>query len=453
MKVEFKGAEKIKEQLLFFRTPSDVSVSFGEAVVVRQGKRELVGRVIELSERLTVIEVLGDSKGLSPEGIRASFSGRPFTITVSEEMVGRQFNAYGEPIDGRGTLRGKEVDVSGKAINPAFRLYPRDMVHTGISAIDGLNTLVKGQKLPIFSASGVPVEKLVSQLVNQIKAGDRSLVILGAIGLRFETAESIRRSLPGNAILFLSLASEPPAASVLLPRNTLTAAEFFAFERGYDVVVILFDMTNYCDALRELSSSRGEIPGRKGYPAHMYSDLATIYERAGILKGKEGSLTQIPILTMPDDDITHPIPDLTGYITEGQIVLDRNLAKRKIYPPINVLSSLSRLMNRGISKLQMRWAAEIYSAYASFRRVERLASIIGEAELGEEEKRYLEFGRGFHREFLSQGNEENRKLEETLVIGWKLLKKLSRKRLTQLKDEDFERLEALERNFREGSEE
>ena len=447
MRVEFKGAEGIKEQLLFFRTPKGVSVSSGEAVTVRQGRRELPGRIIELSERITVIEILGDSRGLSPERIRVSFSGKPFTIKVSPEMKGRQFNAYGEPIDGRGEVEGKELDVTGRPINPSFRLYPREMVHTGISAVDGLNTLVKGQKLPIFSVSGVPVEKLVLQLVNQIRAGKKSLVVLGAIGLRFETAELLRRGLPENSILFLSLASEPPAASVLLPRSALTAAEFFAFEEGYDVVVILFDMTNYCDALRELSSSRGEIPGRKGYPAYMYSDLATIYERAGIVKGKEGSLTQIPVLTMPDDDITHPIPDLTGYITEGQIVLDRDLSKQGVYPPIDILSSLSRLMNRGVSKLQMRWAAEIFSAYANFKRVERLASIIGEGELGEEEKRYLEFGRAFQREFLSQREDEGRSLEETVAIGWRLLKKLPGKRLTQLRDEDFKELEEIERRI------
>ncbi|OMH40745.1 V-type ATP synthase subunit B [Desulfurobacterium indicum] len=444
MIIEYEGATGIKGSLLAFETVENVS--YGEKVYVRWKDKKLPGRVVELGEKVTLIEILGETEGIEVNAIHVRFTGKPFKIPVSERMLGRIFNAFGEPADKLGSIvSSREEDINGKAINPAWRNFPNEFVHTGISAIDGLNTLVRGQKLPIFAVSGVPTDKLVAQLVRQIKIpGDnnKNAIVLGLIGIKYEIASSLIENIKGSGnfsqtAVFMSLANESCVNNVLVPRAALTLSEFLAFEKGYDVVTILYDMTNYCDALREMSSRRDEIPGRKGYPGYMYSDLATIYERAGLIKGRKGSLTQIPVLTMPDDDITHPIPDLTGYITEGQIVLDRGLFKKGIYPPINVLPSLSRLMNQGITKLQRRWANQIYSAYARSKRVEMLAAIIGESELSDTDRKFLEFGRAFEKKFLTQSETEDRTLEETIKIGWQLLSILPKTELTRLTEEDI----------------
>ncbi|SMP07462.1 V/A-type H+-transporting ATPase subunit B [Desulfurobacterium pacificum] len=437
MKEYYKGVESLKEQLLFFKSDA-VEPMFGEKVFVKWKDREVPGRIIEINEKVALIEVLGDSSEISRD-VLVRFTGEMFTVSVSEEMVGKRFNAYGEELTTGKKPIGKEVEVYGKPINPFFRDFPKEPIVTGFSAIDGLNVLVKGQKLPIFSVSGVETEDLVISLVNQIQT-EETLTVLGVIGLKNEIVDYLIKRIVGNTIVFVARASDPPAAQVLLPRTALTVAEFFAFEKGLDVVTVLFDMTNYCDSLRQISSKREEIPGRKGYPAYMYSDLASIYERAGLIKGKKGSLTMIPVLTMPDDDITHPIPDLTGYITEGQIVLDRKLYQQGIKPPIDVLPSLSRLMNDAIEPFHRRFASQLYSAYAKFKTVEKLASIIGESELGEVERKYLEFGRRFLKEFIGQEEGEKRTLEDTFAVGLRVLSLLPEKELTQLKEEDLKRL-------------
>jgi len=437
VKEYYRGIESLKEQLVFFKS-STIEPAFGERVFVKWKGKEVPGRVIEINEKLTLIEILGDSSGISRDAL-VRFTGQMFTVPVSEEMVGKSFNAYGEELKTGRKFIGREVEVYGKPINPFFREYPKEPIVTGFSAIDGLNVLVKGQKLPIFAVSGVETEDLVINLVNSIQT-EKTLTVLGIIGLKNEIVDYLLKRISGNTIIFVAKASDPPAAQVLLPRTTLTVAEFFAFEKGVDVVVVLFDMTNYCDSLRQISSKREEIPGRKGYPAYMYSDLASIYERAGLIKGKKGSLTMIPVLTMPDDDITHPIPDLTGYITEGQLVLDRKLHKQNVKPPIDILLSLSRLMNDAVGPFHRRFASQLYSAYAKFKTVEKLASIIGESELGEVERKYLEFGRRFLREFINQKEGERRSLEETFRIGLELLSLLPESELTQLKKEDLKRL-------------
>ncbi|WP_457593111.1 V-type ATP synthase subunit B [Hydrogenimonas sp.] len=441
MFVEYKGALSVKGNLLFFETVE--GIGYGEKVTVKYEEREIYGRVAAVGEKVTLIEMLGETYGIGVENLRVKFSGEPFRIGVGKSMLGRAFDAFGRPIDDLGpSVAQKRVDIAGAAYNPARRVHPKDAVKTGISAIDGLNTLIKGQKLPIFALSGVATDELVSQLVRQASGGKKSAVVFAAIGIKHENAEYFLKSIMASGrysdtVLFLNRADEPSVNSLLLARSALTLAEYLAFEEGYDVVAVLYDMANYCDALREVSAKREEIPSRKGYPGYLYSDLASIYERAGILKGKTGSLTQIPVLTMPDDDITHPIPDLTGYITEGQIVLDRGLHQAGIYPPINVLPSLSRLMNKGISKVHQREANQLYAAYAKAKRAQMLASIVGEEEISQTDKSYLEFGRAFEEEFISQGGYESRSLEETLDIGWRLLRALPVSELTRLKPEDI----------------
>ncbi|ACO04158.1 MAG TPA: V-type ATP synthase subunit B [Persephonella sp.] len=444
MLIEYKGGISIKGNILFFKTVE--GVRYGEKVVIRTDNRDITGKVSVLTEDITVIEILGESSGINPQDVRVRFTGEPFKIPVSEGMLGRILDPFGNPLDELGSIIPEAfLDISGEAYNPSKRLYPEEIIYTGISSIDGLNTLVKGQKLPVFAVSGVPTDQLVAQIVRQIKTGSENrATVLCAVGVKYETANYLIEDITsgGNfpkTAVFLNLADEPPVNSLISVRSALTLSEFLAFEKGYDVVVVIYDMTNYCDALREISSKRGEIPGRKGYPGYMYSDLASIYERAGVLKGMKGSVTQIPVLTMPDDDITHPIPDLTGYITEGQIVLDRSLHQRGVYPPVNVLPSLSRLMNRAVDDLHKRWANQIYSAYAKAKRVEMLASIVGETEISEIERTYLDFGRRFEELFIKQGRYEDRTLEETLSIGWDLLKLLPESELVRLKKEDIER--------------
>jgi V/A-type H+-transporting ATPase subunit B len=442
MIIEYTGAQKLKGSLLFFDPVKHVK--YGERVQIRSGEKSLNGKVVGLSKEVMLIEVLAEPYGLDLDDIKVQFTGNTFELGVSESMLGRVMNAFGEPRDEAGAVHPeKKVSIGGSAYNPTHREYPQEYIQSGISSIDGLNVLVKGQKLPVFSVSGANTNALTAQLVRQLRSsGKKSAVVLAAIGIKYDDARYLMQQVAEGenfetTTVFLNLADEPSINTLLLARSALTFSEYLAFEKGYDVITVLYDMTNYCDALREVSSSREEIPSRKGYPGYMYSDLASIYERAGILKNQEGSLTQIPILTMPDGDITHPIPDLTGYITEGQIVLDRELQQKGVYPPINVLPSLSRLMNHGASGLHRRWSAEIYAAYAKAKKAQMLAAIIGEGEMGKAERDYLAFGKAFESRFVTQGEEENRTLEETLDIGWELLKLLPAESLSRLKSEDI----------------
>lgn len=442
MIIEYTGAQKLKGSLLFFE-PIE-GVLYGEKVVIRSNEKTLYGKVISLSQTVMLIEILGEPYGINIENLKVHFTNNTFELGVSEKMLGRVFNAFGEPTDEKGEIAyEKLLSIGGSAYNPAQRNFPKDFIQTGVSAIDGLNSLIKGQKLPIFSVSGASINELTAQLVRQIRpSGKKTAVVFAAMGIKYEDAMYLMKSISGgdnfsSTAIFLNLANEASINTILLARTALTFAEYLAFEKGYDVVTVMYDMTNYCNALREVSSRREEIPSRKGYPGYMYSDLASIYERAGILKGKDGSLTQIPILSMPDGDITHPIPDLTGYITEGQIVLERELQQKGIYPPINVLPSLSRLMNKGTSDLHRRFSAEIYAAYAKAKKAQMLASIIGEGEMGELEKDYLAFGKAFESKFINQGKTEERTLDETLNIGWELLKILPVESLTRLRLEDI----------------
>ncbi len=437
MRIEYEGAFEIKGNLLFFETIENVGLN--EEVIIRSNGKILKGIVSSINEKITVIEILGNVYELDLQNIKVEFKYKPVQIPLSEEMCGKVLNAFGEVIEGEIVNVQKYQNINVGAYNPTKRLYPRNIVKTGFSSMDALNTLIKGQKLPIFALSGLPNDKFVGKLATQIQI-ENSLVILGAIGLRYERAEFLINNIiknNQNITVFLNLADEPTVNSLILPRSVLTFAEYMAFEKNKNVIVILYDMTNYANALREISAKKEEIPGKKGYPGYMYSDLASIYERAGIFKEKEGSITQIPILTLPDDDITHPIADLTGYITEGQITMDRNLYKKGIFPPVNVLTSLSRLMNSAIDKTHKHFASQLYSSYAKAKKIEMFASIIGEEELSETEKKYLIFSKKFEREFINQ--EINRSFEETFNKGWEIMKILPESELIRLSVEEIEK--------------
>lgn len=368
-------------------------------------------------------------------------------IALSPDMLGRTFNGIGQPIDNLGPITSTlKRDVNGLPLNPVKREYPRNYIRTGISAIDGLTTLIRGQKLPIFSGNGLPHDQLAAQIVKQASLGENSdeefAIVFGAMGVKHDVADFFRRTFEESGVsdhvaMFLNLANDPVVERLITPKVALTVAEYLAFEKGMHILVILTDMTSFAEAMREVSSSKGEIPSRKGFPGYLYSELATIYERAGIVAGAKGSVTQLPILTMPNDDITHPIPDLTGYITEGQIVLDRNLHGQSVYPPINILPSLSRLMKDGIGEGYTRidhqdLANQLFSAYAKVGEARNLASVIGEDELSPIDKKYLAFGKAFEERYIGQGMEENRTMEETLDLGWELLKMLPREELDRI---------------------
>lgn len=369
-------------------------------------------------------------------------------VALSPDILGRTFNGIGEPIDGLGEIKAEcRLNVNGLPLNPVTREYPRNYIRTGISAIDGLTTLIRGQKLPIFSGNGLPHDRLAAQIVKQASLGDAAsdekfAIVFAAMGVKYDVANFFRKTfeesgVSDHVVMYLNLANDPVVERLITPKVALTAAEYLAFEKGMHILVILTDMTSFAEAMREVSSSKGEIPSRKGYPGYLYSELATLYERAGIVQGVDGSVTQIPILTMPNDDITHPIPDLTGYITEGQIVLDRQLHGQAIYPPINVLPSLSRLMKDGIGKGYTREdhqdvANQLFSCYAKVGDARALASVIGEDELSPLDKTYLKFGEAFEHEFVGQGEEENRTIEETLDKGWELLRMLPREELDRI---------------------
>ena len=384
---------------------------------------------------------------MSLKNTHTKLTGHPMEVALSPDILGRTFNGIGEPIDGLGEIKAEcRLNVNGLPLNPVTREYPRNYIRTGISAIDGLTTLIRGQKLPIFSGNGLPHDQLAAQIVKQASLGDNSdekfAIVFAAMGVKYDVAEFFRKTFEESGVsdhvaMYLNLANDPVVERLITPKVALTAAEYLAFEKNMHILVILTDMTSFAEAMREVSSSKGEIPSRKGFPGYLYSELATIYERAGIVQGVNGSVTQIPILTMPNDDITHPIPDLTGYITEGQIVLDRQLNGQAIYPPINVLPSLSRLMKDGIGKGYTREdhqdvANQLFSCYAKVGDARALASVIGEDELSPLDKTYLKFGEAFEHEFVGQGPDENRTIIETLDLGWKLLGMLPREELDRI---------------------
>ncbi len=449
---EYGTVTDIKGPLVF--VGHDGEVSYNELAEVKFPNGDVKrGQVLETSKEIAVIQLFGTTSGLDLKNTKVRFLGETFKIKVAESMVGRIFNGAGEPIDDMPDIAAEqELDINGYPVNPYSRQEPNDFIQTGISAIDGMNTLVRGQKLPIFSASGLPHNDLAAQIARQAKVqGSKEdfALVFAAMGITHEEAMFFKNDFESNAtlekaVLFLNLADDPAVERLITPRMALTCAEYLAFEKDYHVLVLMTDMTNYCETLREISSSRNEVPGRRGYPGYMYTDLASLYERAGCVSGKIGSVTQLSILTMPADDITHPIPDLTGYITEGQIVLSRDLHKSGISPPIDVLPSLSRLMNNGIGDGKTRedhkgLAAQVYASYAEGCDLRSLSAVVGEEALGEEDKKYLDFAKDFERTFIAQGEDEDRQITDTLDICWKLLSKLPKADLKRVKSEHIDK--------------
>ena len=446
MAIEYLGLSSINGPLIALEGVQD---AFYDEIVdfVVNGKEHKMGRIVEVYKDKAIIQVFEGTENMSLNNTHTRLTGHPMEIGLSEEMLGRTFNGIGEPIDGLGPITVEEVrDVNGLPLNPVRREYPRNYIRTGISAIDGLTTLIRGQKLPIFSGNGLPHDQLAAQIVKQASLGGSTnedfAIVFAAMGVKHDVADFFRRTFEESGVanhvaMFLNLANDPVVERLITPKVALTAAEYLALEKNMHILVILTDMTSFAEAMREVSSSKGEIPSRKGYPGYLYSELATLYERAGIVEGVNGSVTQLPILTMPNDDITHPIPDLTGYITEGQIVLDRNLHGQAIYPPISVLPSLSRLMKDGIGKGYTRedhqdLANQLFSAYAKVGEARNLASVIGEDELSPIDKKYLEFGKAFEERYIGQGPNENRTIEETLDLGWELLRILPKEELDRV---------------------
>jgi len=428
-------------------------IGYGEIVHIETMEGKRMGQVLEAAEGKAVIQVFEGTRGLDTKNTSVIFTGKPMEIGVSSEMLGRTFDGKGMPIDGAPVPIPDEIrNVNGEPMNPSAREYPRDPIQTGISTIDGMNTLVRGQKLPIFSGAGLPHNELAAQIARQAKVrgqGEEFAVIFCAMGITAEEANFFMQDFEETgaierSVLFLNLANSPVIERLIAPKVALTTAEYLAFERGMHVLVILTDMTNYAEALREISAAREEVPGRRGYPGYMYTDLAQIYERAGRIQGKKGTITQIPILTMPDDDITHPIPDLTGYITEGQIVLSRELHHKGIYPPVAVLPSLSRLMAEGIGKERTRedhhqLSNQLYAAYAEGCDLRDLVAVVGEEALTERDKKYLEFADEFENRFVKQGRDEDRTFEDTFNLGWELLSMLPKVELKKIDDKYIEK--------------
>lgn len=447
MAIEYLGLSEINGPLIALEGVKDAAYDEIVEFSMNDGAVKRLGRIIEIYEDKAVIQVFEGSEGMSLSNTHTKLTGHPMEIALSPDILGRTFNGIGQPIDGLGPIVAEEKrDVNGKPLNPVSREYPRNYIRTGISAIDGLTTLIRGQKLPIFSGNGLPHDQLAAQIVNQSSLGDdvdeEFAVVFAAMGVKHDVAEFFQKTFEESGasehvVMFLNLANDPVVERLITPKVALTVAEYLAYEKNMHILVVLTDMTSFAEAMREVSSSKGEIPSRKGYPGYLYSELATIYERAGIVEGAKGSVTQIPILTMPNDDITHPIPDLTGYITEGQIVLDRSLNGQSLYPPINVLPSLSRLMKDGIGKGFTREdhqdvANQLFSSYAKVGDARALASVIGEDELSPTDKKYLEFGKAFEQQFVGQGPNVNRTIEETLDLGWKLLHLLPKKELDRI---------------------
>jgi V/A-type H+-transporting ATPase subunit B len=445
LSTEYRTLTYVTGPLIFVENVHGVAYNEMVAVLMPDGT-ERSGQVLEVSGSTAVIQVFEGTQGIDIDRTRVRFLEEVAMIDVAPELMGRILNGTGKPIDGGAPIiPERRLDINGAPINPFRRAQPADFIETGISAIDGLNTLVRGQKLPIFSGSGLPANELAAQIIRQarVKSGEEFAIVFGAMGIthreaayfmnQFESTGALER-----VVFFLNLADDPTVERLLTPKCALTVAEYLAFEKDLQVLVILSDMTNYCEALREVSTAREEVPGRRGYPGYMYTDLSTIYERAGRIKGKKGSVTQLPILSMPDDDITHPIPDLTGYITEGQIVLSRHLHRRGVFPPIDVLPCLSRLMNLGIGEGKTRddhrgVANQLYAAYAQGRDLRRLVAIVGEEALSDTDRRYLHFADAFEAQFISQGD-EGRTVEETLSLGWELMSELPISELKRVRE-------------------
>jgi V/A-type H+-transporting ATPase subunit B len=447
---EYRMASAARGGLLYLKGVP--GVAFGDRVMIRDhkgGKRN--GQVILTSEEVVLVQVLEGTDDLNLDDTWVRFMDEPFEMPLSPDLLGRIFNGIGHPMDDRPPIVSRlRANVNGSPVNPVARAYPREFIQTGISAIDGLNSLVRGQKLPIFSGSGLPHNRLAAQIVRQAKLlGEESrfVVVFAAMGVSYSDARFFREDFEsngvlGNVVMFINLADDPPIERLILPRTALTVAEYLAFELDLHVLVVLTDMTYYAEALREVSTAKGDVPTRKGYPGYLYSDMAEIYERAGRIRNRHGSITMVPVVSMPSDDITHPIPDLTGYITEGQIALSRELHNQGLYPPVDVPPSLSRLMKDGIGKDDTREdhprvASQLYSAYAKALEVRNLASIIGAEELSDLDQRYLKFADHFEKDFISQGEDEDRSIIETLNIAWELLSLLPGDALTRVTETDL----------------
>ncbi len=448
---EYIGVQRIEGPLVFVENTHPVGYRELVECITPDGEVRL-GTVLDTSDKIVLVQVFDGTSGLTLPGTRVRFRGEPLVLQISTEMLGRAFNGLGEPIDGGPAPVGTaELDINGRPINPTARRYPRDFIQTGISAIDGMNTLIRGQKLPIFSGNGLPHNQVAAQIARQakIRGGESDFaVVFAAMCVKHDVAQYFIRSFEESGVqeqvaLFLSLADDPSIERLITPRAALTLAEYLAFQKQMHVLVILTDMTNYCESLREVSTLRGEIPSRKGYPGYLYSDLAEIFERSGMVEGSTGSITQLPILTMPNDDISHPVPDLTGYITEGQIVFERDMYNRAVYPPIAGLPSLSRLMKDGIGADRTRedhphLASQLFAAYSYVKDVRNLASVIGEEELTPLDQQYLEFGEFFERKFISQGDHDERTIEQTLDLGWDALAKLPAEELNRVTQEEID---------------
>lgn len=444
--VEYRGVTSVDGPIVVLKRTENVF--FGETVSVRDrsGERR-TGRIVDISDKAVVVQIFGNTTGLDIDDSTFEFLDQPLELRVGEGLLGRIFNGLGEPVDGYPPIISSEkLNVNGNPINPYARIYPRDFIQTGVSAIDGMNSLVRGQKLPIFSGNGLPHNRLAAQIIRQAKlrsSDEQFVMVFAGMGIKYDVAKFFTDTFEESGVLskvvmFQSLADAPSIERIITPRCALTAAEYLAFTKGMHVLVVMTDMTNYCEALREISTTRGEVPGRKGYPGYLYSDLAELYERAGKIKGSEGSITQIPILTMPNDDISHPIPDLTGYITEGQIVLDREMSQKGLYPPVSGLPSLSRLMKDGIGADMTREdhadvSSQLFAAYSKVKSIRNLAAIIGEEELSPLDRQYLRFGQRLENEFFAQDEYEDRTIEQTLDIGWKILSVLPREELVRIK--------------------
>ncbi|MCL4341760.1 MAG: V-type ATP synthase subunit B [Candidatus Thermoplasmatota archaeon] len=450
--VSYRTVSQIAGPLVFVEKVENAAYNELVEISLPNGEKR-AGQVLDTGRGLAVVQVFGPTSGMDVDSTKVKFLGTTARVSVSDEMLGRIFNGLGEPKDDLPPIISKErIEIVGNAINPYSREEPSEFIETGISTIDGMNTLVRGQKLPIFSSSGLSHNRLAAQIARQAKvlgSSENFAVIFGAMGITSEEAnyfvsEFTKTGAISRSVLFLNLSSDPSMERIILPKVALTTAEYLAYEREMHILVILSDMTNYCEALREISSAREEVPGRRGFPGYMYTDLSTIYERAGKIRGKNGSITQIPILTMPGDDITNPIPDLTGYITEGQIVLSRDLQRKGIYPPVDVLPSLSRLMNQGIGKGRTREdhrgvADQLYAAYANGKDLRSLSAIVGEEALGQNDRKYLRFADEFERRYVNQGFYEDRSIEDTLGIGWELMSELPESDMKRVKKDFIEK--------------
>lgn len=449
---EYKTIREIVGPLMLVEGVEGVKYDELVEIAARDGSVRL-GKVLEIDGDKAMVQLFESSQGIQMSTSKARFLGRSLELGVSEDMLGRVFDGLGRPKDGGAPVIAEQrLDINGRPINPAARDFPDEFIQTGISAIDGLNTLVRGQKLPVFSMSGLPHAELAAQIARQAKVLDDSgkfAVVFAAMGITYEEADFFmsdfrRTGAIERSVMFINLADDPAVERISTPRMALTAAEYLAFEKDMHVLVIMTDITNYCEALREVSAARKEVPGRRGYPGYLYTDLATMYERAGRIIGKKGSITQIPILTMPEDDKTHPIPDLTGYITEGQIILSRELYKKSINPPVDVLPSLSRLKQKGIGKGKTREdhsdnMNQLFSAYAQGKDAKELAAVLGDAALTPTDRLYAAFAQEFEKQYLNQGFNKNRSIEETLDLGWKLLAMLPESEMKRVRDEFLEK--------------